>query len=72
MAEYKYILFEEVETKGKTRRFNCLNKKSNFILGEVIWVIGWRQYCFFPSGDTQFSVGCLNDVIDFIQKLKSS
>jgi hypothetical protein len=69
MAEYKYISFEEVETKGKTRKFNCLNKKSGFVLGEVKWITGWRQYCFLPTEYTQFSVGCLNDIIDFIKKL---
>lgn len=64
--KYEYISFVPVESNGKTSIWNCINNKSQFVLGVIKWNSGWRQYCFFPTQDTVFSMGCLDDISDFI------
>ncbi len=68
--EGKYITFNLVEKKAKTKVYAIINKKHGGILGLIKWNSGWRQYCFFPQFDTVWSAGCLNDVINFIAELK--
>jgi len=68
ISTYKYIYFIEVETKGKTSRWECLSKSSQDVLGEVKWYGPWRQYCFFPK-NAIFNKGCLEDINDFITQL---
>ena len=55
-----YVLFE---LKPKTGVYRVFNKKSGITLGIIKWYPAWRQYCFFPLGNTIFSKGCLDDII---------
>jgi len=66
---YKYIHFYLLESKGKTKVYECRNNRSNSCLGLVKWYGPWRQYCFFPMGETVFNNGCLTDIQEFIKKL---
>lgn len=68
--EFEYLLFVRIETKGKTGKWNCCNKRSGDILGEVKWHGAWRQYCYFPLVQAVYSKGCLNDITEFIGQLK--
>lgn len=71
-TEYRHIEFRELIRDGKTRRFLCLNQGSNFILGEVKWYGAWRQYCYFTiPGEAVYSIGCLNDIVNFIEQLNT-
>ena len=65
---YKYIQFDLVEQKSKTGVYNCSNIKSGDVLGQVKW--HWRQYCYFPSCPAIYSKGCLENIIDFIKRLR--
>ena len=38
-------------------------------IGEIKWFGKWRQYCFYPNGNTIWNVNCLNDVNSVITKL---
>lgn len=67
-TEYEYINFEKIADKPKTSVFICLSK-NNDTLGYVRWYASWRQYCFFPMGNAVFSLGCLEDVNNFISQL---
>ncbi len=67
---YKYIHFVEIEQKTKTKVYSCRNNNSEIELGIVKWYSSWRQYCFFPSKDTIFNKGCLEDIVDFLEQLK--
>ena len=67
--EYKYIHFVKIEDKPKTSIYSCRNNKSNDELGIIKWYPGWRQYCFMPIGECVFSVGCLEDINNFINKI---
>jgi hypothetical protein len=61
--------FELVEEKPRTKVFAVMNKKNEFRLGIIKWYGAWRQYCFFPSEQTVFSVGCMTDINNFIAEL---
>jgi len=67
----KYLLFEELEAKPKTKQFAVKNT-SGLILGYVKWYAPWRRYCFFTDySEIVFDAGCLADIQDFINKLMS-
>jgi hypothetical protein len=65
---YKYIHIKEYEKipNRKTKVYAVINNASNYVIGYIEWYPAWRQYCFCPKGDTVYSVGCMNDIIDFI------
>lgn len=72
-TEYKYFYFELMTALGsdKKQSWFCISKGGRFPLGVVKWFSDWKQFCFFPEEETVFSVGCLNDVIDFINQLNA-
>ena len=74
ITTYKYFeVHEEPLRKGrKTSNHYIINLSSGALLGEIKWYGAWRQYCFFPSpsADTVWSTGCLDDIKDYIKKLK--
>lgn len=68
--ESKYIRFELVETPGrKTEVYNIMSKSTGCPLGQIKWHSPWRQYCFYPIGDTIWNDGCMSDVINFTTRL---
>lgn len=68
-TRYQYIFFFRVAQKPKTSVWSCMNNKSGATLGHIKWYAPWRQYCFFPAGETVFNAGCLDDINDFIKQL---
>jgi len=66
MSESKYLEFFRAGYTGKTEVYDVLSKHHGSILGHIKWYGPWRQYCFFPSPNCVFNVGCLNDIIIFI------
>jgi len=70
---YEYIEFVELPKREsrKTKRWACMNKQSGGCLGVVKWYGAWRQYTFWPEPCTIWSVGCLNDIQDFLKKAKT-
>ena len=68
-TEYEYLKFVEVPVKTKTRKFNCCNKKSGTVLGEVKWNGSWRQYCYFDAVLAVYSAGCMDDISHFCKQL---
>jgi hypothetical protein len=65
-ADFKYIEFVELPSKGKTSIWSCRNKNSGTELGQVRWHGPWRQYCYFPAVDAVYSSGCLFDIGSFV------
>jgi hypothetical protein len=65
---YKYLCFEELEAKTKTKLFTVENT-SGSILGHVKWYAPWRKYCLFTDGALIFDAGCLADIQDFLNRL---
>ena len=35
----------------------------------IKWYGSWKQYCYFPDGQTLYSRSCLKDICDFILQL---
>lgn len=68
---YKYINFEMIEEKPKTKVWSCRNNKSNDELGIVKWYSGWRGYCYFPTVQAVYSRGCLDDISSFIMQISN-
>ncbi len=66
-----YIEFNLLEQKEKTAIYEVQSLSCGTKLGIIKWYAPWRQYCFFPKSDTLWSIGCLNEVISFIQELKN-
>ena len=65
----KYLCFEELEAKTKTKQFAVKNTSGN-IMGFVRWYAPWRRYCFFIDySSVVFDAGCLNEIKDFLDKL---
>ena len=67
----KYLRFEELEAKTKTKQFAVKSKTSSVVLGHVRWFAPWRRYCFYIDiGQAViFDAGCLADIHNFINKL---
>ena len=70
MNESKYLQFNLIEKKAKTKVYTVISKKHSYELGTIKWYANWRQYSFFPSNDTIFNSECLNDIKIFLMKLK--
>ncbi len=73
MGSKDYLMFRELEFKGKTKKFGVVPiKNHDDLLGIIKWDGGWRQYVFELDGDngtTIWSGGCLKQITDFIDKL---
>ena len=70
--KYKFISFIKIEDKPKTSVYRVINNKSKNELGIIKWYSGWRQYCYFPTVQAVYSAGCLEDINDFIKRLKTN
>jgi len=71
-TNYKYIRFKLAEQKPKTLVYDILNNNSDDLIGQVKYYAQWRQYIFFPQEGCIFSVGCLDDIIDFTKKVQAN
>ena len=69
MSESKYLEFFEAGYTGKTEVYDVLSKHQGSVLGHIKWYGHWRQYCFFPSPNCVFNVGCMGDISAFIGEL---
>src|SRR5688572_11111304 len=58
----KWLDFNEVPFKGKTKKFEVVNREQNFTIGEVKWYGAFRQYSFFPVPNTVYERQCLMDI----------
>lgn len=69
---YKYIHFELLETKKimKTDTWSCRNNNGGYELGFVKWYPQWRQYAFYPAEGTVFNQSCIEDILNFFNKLE--
>ncbi len=68
-TKYKYLTFEHVPLEKKKGLYECKNINSRMTLGTVEYYPQWRQYCYFPKVQAVYSVGCLEDIAEFIKQL---
>lgn len=68
--DFEYFLVTSYSLpKRKTRIYSLHNRKSDDHLGDVKWNGPWRQFCFYPCGETIWSGGCLDDIRSLIGNL---
>ena len=65
----EFITIKLTEKKPKTNVYEVCNKKTGYYLGEIMWWGAWRQYCFFPDGETLYERKCLRAIAEFIDSL---
>jgi hypothetical protein len=66
-TRYKHIHFQQTILEGV---WNCINNKSKEVLATISWYSPWERYVFSQEHETViFDVGCLKDIIDFINQL---
>jgi hypothetical protein len=64
----KYIYFDHVENKAKTKVWEVIAKRAGVLLGTIAWFARWRGYAFFPNEDLVFERTCLRDIADFLEE----
>lgn len=69
-TRYKYIHFDVVEVKAKTKVWVCRNNRTDGILANIMWYSTWRQYCFFPVMGAVYNDTCLDDISHFLKQLR--
>ena len=69
MNKKTFIEFRHIGSKPKTNVYGIYSLENGGKLGEVYWYGPWRQYTFVPDYETVWHKGCLQDVIDFVDKV---
>ncbi len=64
----KYVEFVFVERLTKTCVYEVVNIHHGNRIGLIKYYPAWRKYCLMPDNGTVFSVGCLEDICQFIEK----
>jgi hypothetical protein len=67
----KYLVFikEDRPENKKTDTIIVSNIHHNQTIGYIKWYSNWRQYCFFPYGDTIWNTDCLEEINNLIKDL---
>lgn len=70
MSESRWIQFVEIPVPPhfKTRRWHVRARENSVLLGVIQWFGRWRQYAFFPAGETVFERQCLRDLAEFCER----
>lgn len=71
MLESEFIYVEKTEfPKRKTPIYKLFSMSNHDIkLGEIKWFGAWRQYCFYPEGNTIFDRKCLTYINNFLEEV---
>jgi hypothetical protein len=64
----KFVLNSRIPGK-KTDVVEVINVHHFFTIGYIKWYSKWRQYCFFPLGETIWNKDCLKDVNEIINTM---
>lgn len=68
MSKWIYFHWIGSSASGTTQIFEVTTKNTpTVILGIVKWFAPWRQYSFYPNGDTVFEKDCLRDIAVFCE-----
>jgi hypothetical protein len=70
MKKYKHIHIDKLpnELRDDKPVYGIFNNNSSDMIGLLIYYGGWKQYVFEATPDCIFSVSCLLDIIDYIEK----
>lgn len=66
----EYLMFRELNYKGKTKKFAVVSKNNqDDIIAKILWDCGWRRYILDADEKTKWSSECLKQITNFIDKL---
>lgn len=66
-----HLEFEKLplEKGKKLHKYRVFNHDLYETIGDIHWRGGWRQYVFRAHPDIDMSIGCHNQIDDFMDKL---
>jgi len=64
----KFLTFKELIDDAYGTHFAVNNHKKQF-LGYVYWDKKWKKWIFEPDEGTFFAAGCLQEIVDMMNKL---
>jgi len=64
--EFRFFAYSQTKV---TSIWDVLSKNNKICLGWIKWHSSWRCYAFSPAKDTIFNVSCMQDIVNFINKL---
>ena len=68
--EFIVFVFDKEKSVGrKTQVWRVHAIRNLALLGTIKWLGRWRQYTFYPEGDTIFNAGCLREIADKAEEL---
>jgi hypothetical protein len=65
-----FEIVQQPRLQGRKTHIYSVEKHDGTKLGYIDWYGPWRQYCFYPAGQTLWSLGCLDDIATFLTDLK--
>lgn len=66
----KYLKFRLVQDDPrKNTKVYGVYSSDNYTLGIIRWHNPWRKYCFLPYSNTVHDASCLQEIIDFLDKI---
>lgn len=68
VAEYQSFVVRKSEPRpGRTTPiYHLINRRTKATIGSISWHGTWKQFCFFPGGDTVWTTHCLADIRSFL------
>jgi hypothetical protein len=71
-TQYGYIHFKEAPKPLLDETcWACHNNRTKNILGICVVNNLWHKWMFQPENYTEFSIGCLRDIADFMEQLEA-
>ena len=60
---------KETLPRRRTPIYLIFNRSQGSCVATIRWYGRWRQYCYFPEGDTVLSASCMEDILGFLRTL---
>lgn len=70
MKESKYIRIEATdEIIDHKTVYEVINKRGDYVLGQIYYLSAWRQFVFAPVEDSEYNHSCLSTIMDWLKEL---
>ena len=71
VTKYEYFTIHKLPlARGRKTHVYVIRSKDDIELGQIKWYGAWRQYCFWPNGETIWNGRCLQNIQGFLDKLR--
>jgi hypothetical protein len=75
VAKKSFIVIEEEPNQDKNRKtktYEIKSRRTGEVLGHIFWYGAWRQYIFTTPEEIAWSIGCLQEVMAFLEMLSET